>query len=168
MAAHAICCSEVVITIDVAGSTGRRIRRRVRADQSKTGCGVVKRSLVCPGNHVVTLKATGDREGLLITGVGWIFGRVVGGQVAAAVAAIRRLNRQIVIPADVALGAGRHFTGRRHLVRVGQREARGAVIELSGGPCRNGVAAGASAGAGGEIGSHVIGHISPEGLCAVP
>ena len=90
MAAHAICCSEVVITIDVAGSTGRRIRRRVRADQSKTGCGVVKRSLVGPGSHVVTLRTIGDWEALRI--VNWIIRRVVGGQVATRVPAIGRLN----------------------------------------------------------------------------
>ena len=48
---------------------------------------------------------------------------------AASVSAIRRLNLQIVVVVDVALRALRDFAGRRHLVRIGQRETRGAVIE---------------------------------------
>jgi hypothetical protein len=34
----------------------------------------------------------------------------------------------------VAVGAGHHFTGRRHLVRTRQGPARGAVVKGCGGP----------------------------------
>jgi len=49
--------------------------------------------------------------------------------VAASIPAVRRLRRQIVIVADVAVGAGIHLASRGHLVGVLQREPRGAVIK---------------------------------------
>ncbi len=48
--------------------------------------------------------------------------------------AIRVRRREGVIVAQVAVGAGHHFTRRRHLVRARQRPARGAVIKGCGGP----------------------------------
>ena len=126
----------------------------------------VKRSLVGPGNHVVTLRTIGDREGRLITGVGWIIRRVVGGQVATRVPAIGRLSRQSVVPVDVALGAGRHFTGGSHLMRIRQREASGAVIERRVRPRRCIVARRALRSR--EASLHMVRDIAPERLRAVP
>ena len=74
----------------------------------------------------------------------WIIGGLPCTQVATGVAAIRRLRGERVVPADVALGAAGHFSGRRQLVRVGQRESRGTVIKLAVGPNRNRVARRAS------------------------
>ena len=51
-----------------------------------------------------------------------------------AAVAIRVRRREGVVVAHVAVGAGHDFTGRRHLVRTGQRPARGAVIEDRGIP----------------------------------
>ena len=49
---------------------------------------------------------------------------------APRISAVIRLDRQIVIVADVAVGAGRHLARRRHLVRVRQREAGGRVVKI--------------------------------------
>jgi len=51
-----------------------------------------------------------------------------------AAVAIRVRRRQRVVVAHVAVGAGHDFTGRGHLVRTGQRPARGAVIKGCGSP----------------------------------
>ena len=51
-----------------------------------------------------------------------------------AAVAIRVRHRESVVVAHVAVGAGHHFTGRRHLMRTGQRPARGAVIKGCGSP----------------------------------
>ena len=48
-------------------------------------------------------------------------------------------RKGVVVP-HVAVGAGHHFPGWRHLVRARQRPARGAVIECRRGP-RDGVMA---------------------------
>jgi len=46
-----------------------------------------------------------------------------------AAVAIRVRRRESVVVADVAVGAGHDFTGRRHLMRARQRPARGAVVK---------------------------------------
>ena len=51
-----------------------------------------------------------------------------------AAVAIRVRHREGVVVAHVAVGAGHDFTGRRHLVRTGQRPARGAVVKGCGSP----------------------------------
>lgn len=50
-------------------------------------------------------------------------------QVALRIAAIGRLDLQIVVVVDVTVGASIHFACWRHLVRIGQREAGGGVIK---------------------------------------
>ena len=60
------------------------------ASQRPAGRSMVKRSLVGPGSHVVTLRTIGDWEARRI--VNWISGPLVGVQVAARVPAIVRLN----------------------------------------------------------------------------
>ena len=57
-----------------------------------------------------------------------------------AAVAIRVRRREGVVVPHVAVGAGHHFPGWRHLVRARQRPARGAVIECRRGP-RDGVMA---------------------------
>jgi len=66
----------------------------------------------------------------------------------------------------VTLRTGRDLAGRRHLVRVGEREARGRMVKFSIRPIRRVVT-------GGALGSRearrdVVGHVSPEGLGAIP
>ena len=65
---------------------------------------------------------------------------VVRIQMAPGVPAISRLNLQIVVVVDVAVGAGIHFTRWRQLVRICQREASRGVIKIRALP-RNGVMA---------------------------
>ena len=52
-----------------------------------------------------------------------------GRQMASGVAAVGRRSGQSVVVVDVAIRAGHNFPGRRHLVRIRQRETRGRVIE---------------------------------------
>ena len=55
---------------------------------------------------------------------------VVGIQMTLGVSAIGRLNRQIVVVIDVAVGAGRYLARRCHAVRVRERKTRRGVIKI--------------------------------------
>ena len=57
---------------------------------------------------------------------------VVGIQMALRVSAIGRLDLQIVVIVDVAVGASGHLARRRQLVRIGQRETCAGVIKIRG------------------------------------
>lgn len=89
-----------------------------------------------------------------------IVGLLPGGQVTASVAAIVRLNRQIVIAINVASRAVGNFARRRKLVRIGERETCGGVIKYAVRPGSDGVASGASRGSGGETSRDVIRYIA--------
>ncbi len=67
---------------------------------------------------------------------------------ATGIAAIGGLYRQVVVTADMALGAGGHFASGRELVRVGKRKAGAAVIENAVSPDGDGVASGTGRGSG--------------------
>ena len=69
---------------------------------------------------------------------------VVRIQVALGVRAIGRLDLQVVIVVDMAVGAGVHLARRRHLMRIGQRETCGGVVKTRGQPRDRIVAVGAS------------------------
>ena len=84
------------------------------------------------------------------------------------VATIGWLNAQAVIAAHVALRAGCHLPGGRHLMRVCQRKACGTVIELSVRPCGDRVTVGASRRSAWKARRHVIGDVAANGLRAVP
>src|SRR5215472_14929200 len=58
-----------------------------------------------------------------------VIGLLPGGQVASGISAVVRLDGQIVIVVDVAVGAGVHLARGRHLVRIRQRKTGRAVIE---------------------------------------
>ena len=159
-----------VVVVDVAVGAGVYLAGRcqlVRARQRPAGRGVVKRG-IGPRNRIVTGRTVGRRESRARSGVRRVIRGLPGGEVAAGVAAIRRLNGQCVVAADMALRASRNLAGGRHLVRIRQREARGAVIKLAVGPDRDGVARGAGRSGSGEVRSHVIGHVSAQRLGAVP
>ena len=85
---------------------------------------------------------------------------------AAGVSAVGRRNRKRIVIANVALGTRGDLARRRHLVRVGQREAGGGVIERRVGPVRRVVAARALR--SGEPSLDVIGDIAAQSLRAVP
>ena len=91
-----------------------------------------------------------------------------GGEVAAGIPAIRRLNAQGIVTADVALRTRGYFARGRHLVRVGKREAGSAVVERACRPSRDGMTRRTSRGSSREIRRHVIGHVSANRLRAVP
>jgi len=168
VATHAVGRGETVIVVDVAGSAGRGIGRHVRAGQGKASRGVIEGALISPGDGVMAGRTLGNREGRLVAGVRGVIGGVVGGQVAVAVAAVGGLDAQTVVATDVALRALRNLAGGRHLMRVGEREAGGAVIEDAGSPSGDGMATGAGTGGGGEVCGHVVRHIAAHGLRAVP
>ena len=91
-----------------------------------------------------------------------------GAEVAAGVAAIRRLGGKRVISPDVALGAGGHFSSRGQLVRVGQRESSRTVIKFSVRPHGDRVARRASGCTGREIRGNVVRHVSANRLRGIP
>lgn len=141
VARHAIGRIERVVVVDVARDAGSRSGRRVRAGQSET-CGVVIERGGIPGNRVVACGAIGSGKRGAGRGVDRIVGLLPSGQVAAGVAAIVGLRREIVVAANVAVGAGSYFTRGRELMGIGQWETSGAVIEFPIGPYRYGVATG--------------------------
>ena len=161
---------ERVVVVDVAIGAGRDLAGRgelVRTRERPAGGAVIKRG-VGPGDRIVAGRTVGRRESRARSRVRRIIRGLPGGEVAAGVAAIRRLNAQCVVAADVTLRASRHFTGRSHLVRIRQREARGAVIKLAVGPNGDGVAGGAGRCGCGERRCHVVRHRAAECLRAVP
>jgi hypothetical protein len=86
----------------------------------------------------VTGRALGRRERRARRGMDRIVGALPGAQVAAGVATVRRLNVQAEIAVYVAQSA-------LHVgMPVGQRKARGAMIEFAVGPLGDGVASRAS------------------------
>ncbi len=156
--------SEVVGVVEVTGGTGRG---EVRAGQRPAGSAVIKGGGI-PGNRIVTRRAVRGRERSAGRGVHGVIGLLPGGQVALRVTAIGRLNIQRVVATNVALRASSDFARRRKLVRIRQREARGAMIELAVGPNGDGMAGGAGRRGRREIRSHVVGDIAANGLRAVP
>jgi len=92
----------------------------------------------------------------------WIIRLLPGRQMAACIAAIRRLDRQAVVAIDMAEGA-------LHIgMAVGQQKAGGAVVEFAVRPLGDGVAGGACRGAGRESRGHVVGNTTTESLRLVP
>ena len=71
-----------------------------------------------------------------------VIGLLPSRQVASGIAAVVRLDRQIVIVVDVAIRAGVHLAGRRQLVRVRQRKTSCRVIKSRGCPGNGRVAVG--------------------------
>ena len=108
----------------------------MRAGQREPSGGMIESGLVGPGDRVVADRTLRDRKRARIAGVSWIIRGVKGIQVAARVAAIVRRSRQRIVVVNVTLRAARYFTRRRHLVRIGQRETRGGVIERGIRPAR--------------------------------
>jgi len=120
--------------IDLAGW-----RHLVRARQCPARSSMVKR-YICPQGRSMAGRAIGRSKGCARCGVRGIVGRLPGCQMASGIPAVVRLNRQIVIVVDMAVRAGIHLPRRRHLVRIRQREACRAVIEVRCQP-RNGIVA---------------------------
>ena len=82
-----------------------------------------------PRYRIVASRACCDREYRARRRVLRVCCLLPGGQVAPGISAVARLNRQIVVVVDVAVGAGVHLASRCHLVRIRQWETRRAVIE---------------------------------------
>jgi len=161
---------QVVIVTGVALRATRNLasgRQLVAAGKRPASDRVVK-GIVSPRDCVVAGGAIRCREGSTGRRVRRIIGLLPSRQVATGIAAIRRLNAEVVVAADVALAAGRNLSSRRHLVGVGQREARGTVIKLTIGPGGDRVAGRARRRGGREIGRDVIGYVAAESLRAVP
>jgi len=116
---------EGVIVVDVAVGAGIDLARRrqlVRTNERPARRRVVEGSRQ-KRDGIVTVRAVGRRERCprrRMHGVGGSLPAptVVGIQMTLGVSAIGRLNGQIVIVVDVAVGAGGYFAGRRHLVRI--------------------------------------------------
>jgi hypothetical protein len=160
-----VCHREVVVVVDVAVRTGRG---GVYAGQRPTGGAVIKGG-GGPGDGVVTGGAVGSSKRRASRCVRRVIGLLPGGEVTAGVAAIIRLNGEGVVSIDVARGATGNFSSiGDKLMRIGQRETGGGVIEFAVGPNGDGVAGRAGGGCCREIGGDVIGNIAAESLCFVP
>ena len=128
---------EVVVVIDVAVGAGvdlagrrhlvrakqRPARRRVVEGRRQKGDGIVTARAVRRGER-------GSRRRMHRVGRSLPAATVVGIQMTLGVSAIGRLNRQIVVVIDVAVGAGVDLAGRRHLVRIRQRKTGCRVIKI--------------------------------------
>ena len=136
MAGEAIGGIQRIIVVDVAGSTGRRRGRHVRAGESETGNAMVKRSSV-PTLCGVAVGAVCCREGGSGTGMNGGGGLLPFGEVATGVSAVRGSDLQTVIVIDVAGGAGN--VG----VAIGEQETSRRVVKNGGGPIHGVVARGA-------------------------
>jgi hypothetical protein len=103
-----------------------------------------------PRNCIVAGRAFSRRERRTRRGMDRIVGALPGAQVAAGVAAVCRLNVQAEIAVYVAQSA-------LHVgMPVGQRKARGAVIEFAVGPFGDGMAGRASRSCRGKAGRNVV------------
>ena len=121
-----------VVIVDVAVRAGHHLARRcqlMRTYQRPSRGAVVKRCRR-PRNRVVARRAIRRGKWCPRACVGRVIRRLPGRKMAARIAAVRRLNGQRVVIVNVALRTCRHFSCRRHLVRIRQREARCAVIKL--------------------------------------
>ena len=155
---------EVIVVVNVAVGAGRG---GMNACERPTGGAVIERG-GGPGNGVVARGTIRDGEGCASAGVRGIVGLLPGGEVAARVAAIIGLDRKSVVAVNMASSAARSLACGSQLVRVGQRETSGAVIELAIGPSGDGVATGAGRCRSREIGGHVIRDVAAETLRFVP
>lgn len=165
-----------VIIVDMTVSAGIHLTgggQLVRIGQREAGGAVIKGGIQ-EGNGVMAIRAI--RRGKRSTGCG-VHGivrslpatPVVGVQVALRVAAIGRLDRQIVVVVDMAIGAGIHFSSGSQLMRIAEREAGGAVIKVRRGPGSCVVARGASGHREnvGRRGMRGIGSLLPGGQVAL-
>jgi len=161
-------CQSVVVADVALRAVGDRARRRhlVVAGQGPPGHGVVKRRRVGPGNRVVAGRAVCRRECGTCRLVRWIVRVVPVGEMAAGIPAVGRRNRKRIVVANVALRTRGDLARRGHLVRVGQREARGAVIECRVGPV-DGVVASRALRCG-EARLNVIGDVAAQSLRVIP
>ena len=113
---------QIVVAIDVTRCTGDAGMEPIENETSRA----VIESRTRPARGVVTRTALRDGETRLI--VDGVIRLLIRGQVARGIAAVRRLNRQRVVVADVARDAG---SGRGRDVHAGQRKAGHAVIKRS-------------------------------------
>lgn len=162
MATHAIRGGQGVVIVYVALRAGGC---RVGPRKGKTR-GAVVEGRRGPRDGVVAIRAVGRGKRRSRRRVHRIIGGLPGGQVASGVPAIIRLDGQIVIIVNVALGAGRNLSGRCHLVRVRQRETGSAMVEGRVGPTRSVVARGALRDR--EACGDVIRYAAAQSLGAVP
>ncbi len=132
---------QIVIIVDVTIRAGSR-RHGVTAAEWEPGRAVVKRGIE-PGAGGVAL-VTGLRE-IRADVIG-----ISGSLIVLQVARNAGVRGQIVIVADVTVGAG----ARRNRVQAGKRETGAVVIERGIQPCAGGVALGAGLR---EVRRHVIG-----------
>lgn len=101
----------------MAGQARCGSRRGMRSRQRESGNTVIKGRRVPPFRGMASgaIRGGKSRAGCRMS---WIIGLLPGRQVALRISASRRRNRQVVIVADVAGGAG-------HVgVPVGQQESR--------------------------------------------
>jgi hypothetical protein len=105
VATHAIRRGKRVAIVDMAGDAGRRRGGHVCARQSKASSGVIE-GRGGPGDGVVAGGAIRSRESGAGCRVRGVIGLLPGGEVASGIPAIVGLNRQVVVSADVAQGAG--------------------------------------------------------------
>ena len=108
-----VCRCQVVVVPRVAIRTSIHLagwRELVRAGQRPAGSGVVEHD-IGPQRRVVTGGAIGRRKRRACCRVRRVIGLLPSRQVASGIPAVARLDLQIVVVVDVAVGAGIYFTG---------------------------------------------------------
>ena len=134
MASITICVGrgKRIVVVYVAVRAGHHLarRRKLMRPSQWPSRGAVIECRCRPRNCVVAGRTIRCRERCPSARVGRVIRRLPRGEVASGISAVRRLNRQCVIVVDVALRTRCNLTGRRHLVRIRQREARRAVVKL--------------------------------------
>lgn len=153
-----ICCRQRVVVVHMA----RRARcGQMRAGQRPARDAVIKRSRI-PSNSRVALRAIRCRKSRSRRRVHRIIRPLPCTQVAAGIAAIRRLNLQVVVSVDVA----------RRALHVGmairQQKARGAMVEFPVRPFRNRMARRTSGRGRGKTGRNVIRYAAAQSLRRIP
>ena len=134
--AVSVCGCKIVVVVDVAVGAGIHLASRrhlVRTHQRPSRRCVIERN-VCPQRGIVARRTVRSGKRRARRRMRGVIGLLPSRQVASGISAIIRLNRQVVVVVDMAVGAGVHLASRGHLVRIGKWKARGAVIESRGLP----------------------------------
>lgn len=140
--------------------------RGMHTSEGPAGRCVIEGSHVGPGNGVVACGTLAHGECRTGRGMRGIIRLLPGSEVATGIAAIRGRDIQRVVVVDVALRAIRYFAGGRELVRVGEREAGGGVIERGVRPGRCVVALRTLR--SGKSGGHMVRYVAAQRLRLVP
>jgi len=137
MASVAVRGSQRIIVVNVALRAGRG---GVNPSECEPRRGMIEARNIGPGDGVMTRRTVCRGEGRPRRRVSRIVGLLPRRKMAAGIGTIGGRDIQRVVVVDVALRAVGNFAGRSKLVRVGEGESGGGVVEGGIGPRRGVVA----------------------------